>query len=235
MVFCSFALVFWFWFICLSRFLVPFTCLNSFLFLLICFSSCIGFKFTSICVFLIHKLVKGKDYYQVVRKCLGLISSLWDHHLRHRPFSSPKNTCIWFLHGLWSLLFNAVVCSPALVFSVIFILNRLHHVPHASLHQRQITNKPSQSLSDSLFFPSVALRGVHHSLYELYVPTVDLPRLIWWPSRHLHTFRCFKPPPSICLAWSDYCRFTRSPTSLANLHCWSALPNPTTIVKYHTD
>ena len=74
-----------------------------------------------------------------MRRCLDLISSLWDHDLRKGPFSSPKNTGLWFSHGLWSSFFNAVIYLPALVFSVIFIWNRLHHIPHASLPRHPIT------------------------------------------------------------------------------------------------
>ena len=157
---------FWLWFIWFSSFLVLFICLNSFLFLFICFDSCIHCSLLSV-VFLIHRLVIGKYYYQVVCKCLGLISSLWDHDLRQRPSSNPKNIVSGSRKGYGVHCLSTVSCLPALIFSVIFPWNRLQHVPPPSLPHHLITNKPSQSPSNSLFSSTTTSHGVHHSLYEL--------------------------------------------------------------------
>lgn len=45
-----------------------------------------------------------KDHHKVVRRSLGLTSSLSDHDLRKGPFSSPRNTNFQFFYEPWSLL-----------------------------------------------------------------------------------------------------------------------------------
>ena len=136
-------------------------------------------QFTSICAFYqLSGQLQENDNHRVVHKCLGLTSCLWDHDLRKRPFSNPKNTGFQFSHELWSLLFDVVTCfislssfsitlcppSPSLGF-LSFSLK-----PPSARSSCIISlpsNKPDQSPSDSLVYPIAASREGFHLLYVL--------------------------------------------------------------------
>ena len=168
-----------------------------------------------------------------MRRCLSVISSLWDHDLRKRPFSNPKNTCFWFSHELWSLLFDAVICSPSLVFLSFPLKPPLERYSC-------ITSSPSdpqQTFTITVWFIIFSNCCLAWSLpltLCALIATIDLS-LDLMAIVSPQDFMRFKPPLSICLSWSDSYRITRSPISLVDLHHWLAPPDPMDIAQSRVD
>lgn len=89
--------------------------------------------------------------------------------------------------------------------------------------------------------------NLHHSICPLIWWLLCHPITLWalistvdmsldpTASASLDHFMHFKSPPLIYLAWSDGCCFTWLPTSLADLHRWSALPDTKAIVQSRAD
>lgn len=156
-------------FICLSSFLVLFTFLNSFLVSLFIFLNRfmifhwlfteVAFQFCSfvLCFNLLSFMAsfssqvskKDKDHYQVVRKCLGLIFSLWDDELRKGPSNNPKNTTfgsrmgygvrclmqLFFHPHQFSLLFSFETTSSTFLLHLFLAIRSLTNLPnHCLLH-----------------------------------------------------------------------------------------------------